>query len=338
MKIKFEFPIVWVLYTLLAFPLFYFVYKFGNPMFGCNDFFSYYILYDTFDISKVEAPFNMRLLSTFFVYLLNKTGLSYETATNFDQFTNLSKQVYFNSVLFNYLSVIATCTVIYYTIKKFFANNVLLSFVAGIFYLLGFGTIFYEIMPITDAFSVFLFSAVLFAYLSKSYTIIPLLLPLIFQREYIFMALGLIALVDYFKYRERYYVLVLITCVFCFAIYYTLRKTVFFTPRFDHQASPSFFLDSIQTLKFPLGPYIKQTLMTLNLFIFYVLVLIYKNYYKLNIDKFSFFKLLLLFVQINLISVAAVFGNNTGRYFYILVPLVIFELVKEIQPLLIKHK
>jgi hypothetical protein len=54
----------------------------------------------------------------------------------------------------------------------------------------------------------------------------------------------------------------------------------------------------------------------------------------MNIDAFDALKLFLLFVQINLISFAAVFGNNTGRYFYILVPLVIFCLVKEAKPLL----
>ena len=45
------------IYLLLAFPMFYYVYKFGNPMFGTNDFFSYYRLYKDWDFTGVEAPF-----------------------------------------------------------------------------------------------------------------------------------------------------------------------------------------------------------------------------------------------------------------------------------------
>lgn len=69
--------------------------------------------------------------------------------------------------------------------------------------------------------------------------------------------------------------------------------------------------------------------MTLNIYLIYLLVYIYKKYKKLEVDSFLFYKLLFLFLQINIISFAAVFGNNTGRYFYILVPVLIYSLVKE---------
>ena len=73
--------------------------------------------------------------------------------------------------------------------------------------------------------------------------------------------------------------------------------------------------------------------MTLNIFIVYVLVVIYKKWKRLEIDQFNLLKLGLLFLQINIISFVAVFGNNTGRYFYILIPLVIFQLIKELNPI-----
>ena len=69
------------IYGTLAFPLFYFVYKYGTPDMGLNDFYSYYKLYASWDIEHVDAPFNMRLLSYFIVNLMNRTGLNYETAT-----------------------------------------------------------------------------------------------------------------------------------------------------------------------------------------------------------------------------------------------------------------
>ena len=73
--------------------------------------------------------------------------------------------------------------------------------------------------------------------------------------------------------------------------------------------------------------------MTLNIFIVYVLVVIYKKWKRLEIDQFNLLKLGLLFLQINIISFVAVFGNNTGRHFYILIPLVIFQLIKELNPI-----
>src|SRR4051812_31126964 len=135
---------LWFVYALLAFPLFYFVYKFGNPEFGTNDFFDYYKLYYNWDIKNVDAPFNMRLLSSFVVYLLNKTGLHYDTMTAFDKF-DLSKQVFFNAIFLNYLYIVSTCAVIFLTVKKHLQNS-LLAFTSGLIYLMGFGILFYELM------------------------------------------------------------------------------------------------------------------------------------------------------------------------------------------------
>ncbi len=280
------------------------------------------------DLDGVDAPFNMRLLSTFFVHVFYKLGLHYDTETVFDALA-LDRNIFFCAVFFNYLCVAATSSVIYFTAKKHF-KDIYLAIIAGILYLLGFGTLFFVLMPITDALSILLFALVLHGYLSKNYRIFAPLILLIFQREYIFLALGLIAVIDYWKVREKYFLNIFIICVVCFGVYMILRKTIFYTSRYDHQASTAFFLDSILHIKFPLIPYIKQTLMTMNIFILYVFVLIYKKYKAYTIDLFGLVKLLALFIQINVISFAAVFGNNTGRYFYILVPFVIFQLIKEI--------
>ncbi len=326
------FIILFGLFSLLAFPLFYFVYKFGNPEYGTNDFFSYYKLYENWNIKDVDAPFNMRLLSSFFVYLMVKSGFFYDTATAFDQF-GLNKHVFFNAVFFNYLCVVATCMVIFKTCLTYFKDH-LLAFIGGLIYLLGFGTLFYELMPITDALSVLLFSILLMGYLSQRYWIVLPLFLLILQREYIFLALGLITLMDFYKFRIKYYAHMLVTCVFCFGVYFVLRKTLFYTPRYDHQASFCYFVDSIFTIKFPLMMYIRQTALTLNIFFIYIILFMYKTYKRMATNRFNFWKIVLLFLQINVISFAAVFGNNTGRYFYMLIPLVIFQLIGEVQPLI----
>lgn len=319
---------IWLVFALLAFPAFYFVYKYGHPNFGLKDFHDYYKLYKEMDIQSVDAPFNMRLLSTFFVHLIYKAGFHYQTEIVFDSL-GMDKNVFFSAVLFNYLCVVSTCVVIFFTIKIKFKNT-LLSFIGGVFYLLGFGTLFYELMPITDALSVLIFSIVFIMYLHKSYWIIVPLLLLIVQREYIFMALGLIALMDFWKFKEKYYLGILFACILCFTFYFILRKTYFYTPKYDHQASFGYFISSIFKLQFPLIPYLKQTLMSMNLFVLYVSFILYKKFKGFVIsDKFGLVKQVALFLQINIISFAAVFGNNTGRYFYILIPMVIYQLILE---------
>jgi hypothetical protein len=317
-----------LLYGALAFPAFYFVYKFGNPDYGCRDYRDYYSLFKDLDINGVEAPFNMRLLSSFFVHILYKMGLHYDTEIIFSN-NGLDKGVFFCSVLLNYFSVIGTCVVMYFLLKKYFLDA-FYAFGGGLLYLLGFGTLFFVLMPITDAFSIFLFSIAFYYYLQKRYALFFVLALLIFQREYYFLALGLVALCDFWKQRDKFYLYTLVLCVLCFTIYIVLRKTLFYTPKYDHQASTGFFLSSVFSLKFPLVPFIKQTLMTMNITVIYIGVLIYKKWKRLSIGKFDFVKVVLLFLQITVISFAAVFGNNMGRYFYMLIPMVIFYLMSEL--------
>ena len=327
-----NYSVLWAAYFMAGFPLFYFVYKFGNPMFGTNDFFSYYKLYRDWDIANVEAPFNMRLLGSYIVYLINSTGLHYDTKTVFDQF-GLDRNVFFNAVFFNYLCVVTTCVLIFRLVRTRL-GGMMLPFLSGLLYFLGFGTIFYEIMPITDALSVMLFAIVLSCYLARSYLILIPLSLLIIQREYVFMALGLVALLDFARRRDKYHLWVMVMCVFCFGVYYALRKTVFYTPMYDHQASAGYFMESLLRINFPLGQYARQTLLTLNLYLIYLGVYFWKTWKGHVTDRAMFWNLFFLFLQINIISFAAVFGNNTGRYFYIVVPMVIYQLALELKPFL----
>src|SRR4051812_41245299 len=108
---------IWVVYFLLIFPLFYFVYKYGTPNFGLKDFYDYYKMYKDWDIEHTEAPFNMRLVSSFFVYLMNKAGLYYDTETAYDVL-GMDKHVFFNAVFFNFLCVVTTCSVLFAMIQK----------------------------------------------------------------------------------------------------------------------------------------------------------------------------------------------------------------------------
>jgi hypothetical protein len=67
-------------------------------------------------------------------------------------------------------------------------------------------------------------------------------------------------------------------------------------------------------------------------------VVLYKKIKKLSVDMKDFWIVAALFVQINIISVIAVLGNNTGRYFYIVTPLIIFYIVKELSAVIPRHE
>lgn len=323
---------VFILYFLLGFPLFYFVYKYGDPEDIAHDFFQYYRLYSYWDWSNVNSPFNMRLVSSFLVYLFNKLNLSYETKIIFDKWAayGFSKQVFFNAVFFNFLCVVSTATFIFrmcYTQNKKF----LLSLLGGAIYLLGFGTIFYELMPLTDAFSVLLFAISFNLYRKKSLFIIPILAFTILQREYILIVWVLISFLDYFKFRNKFYLGICIQSVIFLLIHMILRRTIFNTNSATAQVSPESWIDSIKQLQIPLVTYFRQIVLTLNIFILYTGVIIYKRIKRQNYNSWLFTVFLLLLVQNIIVCYIANAGNNAGRYFYMLAPMLIFHLIEETQ-------
>ena len=322
---------LFVLFTLLAFPLFYFVYKYSSPYVGMIDFFDYYKLYQNMDYHAADSPLNMRLVSSFFIHCMSRCGIFYDTMTHIDK-APFDKVIYFNAVFFNFLSVVATCVMIYHLARQR-SQSPLFSFLAGLLYLLGFGTIFFQLMPLADAFSVLLLTFLLWHYHQKSYWIALPLLILILQREYIFLAFGLIAFVDYLKYRQKYYLHALIFTVACFATYVVLRKLYFETERYSHHTNVEFMIASLSTLHFPIMPFIKQTLMTMNICLIYFLVVLYKRYKQLEINRYELLKVTLLIVQVLILTFLLALGNNAGRYFYLLVPIVILNLMDELKPL-----
>lgn len=316
------------LYALLAFPLFYFVYKFGSPYLGMIDFFEYYKLYSHMDFKSADSPLNMRLVGSFLVYCMSKLGIFYNTACAIDN-APFDKLIYFNAIFFNYLCVVFTSVFIYGLTKKL-GHNLLMCFMAGLIYLLGFGTIFFEIMPLQDSFSVLLFVIILQYYFKKSAWVFLFIILLILQREYIILALGLLSFIDMVKFKNRYYAGVFAHSVICFIVYFLLRKNVFETARYAYQTDLSFIVKSLFQMDFPLGPFIRQTLMTMNVFLLYLALVAYKYYRKMDIDKYALFKVTCLLAQLLILTFLLGLGNNAGRYFYMLLPLIIIYLINEI--------
>lgn len=322
--------VIFILYALLAFPAFYFVYKFVDVSDIAHDFFQYYRLYNNWDWHNVNAPFNMRLFSSYLVFLQTKLGIYYQTASAFDHYVGygFNKLVYFNAILFNYLCVVLTSTGIYGILFSELKNRAL-AFTGGLLYLLGFGTIFYELTPCTDAFSTVLFLATWHVYRRKSPWIYVLLLAAIFQREYILMVMALLPLLEYARSKQKYLLKVSLCSIVCFGMYFLLRRTYFYTPALSFQTNFGSLWQAFLHPDFSLSAFVKSLDLTLNIYFVYMGIVFYKWRKRISIQRYAFYNINVLMLQIVLISFAASLGNNAGRYFYMLSPMIIYYAVVE---------
>jgi hypothetical protein len=140
-----------------------------------------------------------------------------------------------------------------------------------------------------------------------------------------------ITVMDYFKNnRNKYYLHVFLLSIVSFGIYYILRKTLFFTNHWNHQTSPEFLLNSLVKLNIPVYSLIRQSMMTMNIYFIYLLILIYKKHKGLEINRHFLFVSLAILFQITILSFAATFGNNNGRYFCLNIPLILYYIIFEL--------
>jgi len=314
---------------LLSYPLFYFSYKYTLPDMGGADYFHYLHMYEEWDVAHTEAPFNMRIIGSFGTYLLNSAGLDYNTETVFaSAHPELSRKTFFNALLFNYLCVLVTSCVIYCTAIKS-GLKTLHSFLGALLFLLGFGTVFFLLKPANDACGVLFIALGFHFYLQRSYGLMLVLALCVFQREYALMVFGMVAAVDWFFERKRYYLITLLASVVAFAGYFVLRKTLFYSPLHDGQTKPGFFLQSILHPQVDWAPFVKQLALSCNILVLYMLAIVYKKWMKQTWSKRFLATTVILFVQVITMSIAAGFGNNTGRIFYFTAPIIIYFFLQE---------
>lgn len=322
---------VWVIYVLLAFPMFYFAYKFGVLLQGYKDAESYLKLYENLSSPDVEAPFNMRLISASIIHFMDKLGLMYYTECSIDAYPQFDKSLFFNNIFLNFFCISLTSFSLYRIFVKL-GFNPIMSFLSGVLYLLGFGTLFYLMMPGPDALSVLIFTWIVYFYIQKSFWLIPLFSLLILQREYFFLSFMVISLMDFLKQKNKYYIYVFIINIACFLIYFALRKTIFHTHHWSHQTSPEFLLKTLFNSDLQLVPLIKQSLMTMNIYLIYIFIIIYKKMKGMSINSHYLLITLLMLAEITVLSYAATFGTNNGRYFYLNIPFFLYFMMLEIRP------
>lgn len=316
------------LYILLSYILLYYSYKFYSPDFGGTDFYHYYKLYTNLSISETEAPFNMRLISPFFVFLLNKTGLFYHTFIHYHNI-NIQQQVFFNAIFLNWIASVITAVLIFHYLQNKFPSNFLLNFTSGLIYLFSFGTILFCINPNTDGFSIMLISIYYIQYKKKSWWVYLLYPVLLFQREFAFIIFALIAFFDSFicKKQDKYYLLQLLLNVAFFLSYYILRKTIFYTSMYSNQITESQFVHNLFNIPLNWSDFIKQAFLTQNIFIFYLFLLLINFKERWQSNKISIFILLVFIIVTFIISRIAVANNNMGRFLHMFSPILIIEIL-----------
>ena len=172
-------------------------------------------------------------------------------------------------------------------------------------------------------------------YIRKSKWQYLVLVAAVFQREYVFFVFGLVAFIHWFtdKTNRRYYATVLVANVACFLIYILMRKTLFYTPRYEHQMAVSSFLEKIQYSITDYGAYFRQTFALQNILILYTGLFIYKKMKGMEVLPVNLLISYALLAEIVILSLFIGLGNNTGRYYYMSVPLLIYFLALEALPL-----
>ena len=321
-------------YFLLSYPLFYFSYKFCLRDFGGQDFYSYYSLYKDWDFEPVMCPHNMRIISSFCIFLMYEIGFHYDTEIVFTKFyPYFDQQVFFNAIFFNYICVVLTCIVIYRLVLRN-SDNKLYSFLAGCVYLLGFGTLFFSLKPTTESCGILLLSIAFYCYIKRSYWIYMVLCASLFQREYIFIVFGVISLIDFYFQRVKYCLGILTVSILLFVLFVILRKTFFYTPHFEYQTSLKTLFYSVLNLSTEWAPFLRQSILLSNLLFLYLLIVIYKWVHNISINNNYFVNVILLVIQVMIMCIMIQGENNAGRIFYYTTPVLIFYLFIELKSLL----
>lgn len=325
---------LFLLFLFLAFPLFYFAYKFGDPDQVAHDFYHYYALYLQFDVTNTKAPFNMRLVGAFFIFIIYQSGIYYDTETRFDAYAPYMKEdVWFAAVFFNFLMVAATATLIAKIYENYFQPNPnkdpLHAVLAGAIYLLGFGTLFFDLMPLTEAASTCLFAGMIWLLLKGSYWLLPVMALCVFQREYLLVLIGLLAIGYEQQKSRKYYIVIIGWSLILFLTYFFIRGKWFYNPELNHQTSVLGMMNQMKTLGVSISVMLKQSMMSLNVVLLYLILFVYKRFKRMSVYSLGF-KLVIgiLFVTL-VVTLAGGLGTNFGRLFYLASPLVACLLVKE---------
>ena len=193
-----------------------------------------------FDFIKSPPPFNLRFIGALFIFLIHQIIPYPDTETFFQQNPyGFKESVWFSAIFFNYLILAATALILFLCYRSSFHQNnqksTVYGLMAALLFYFGYGILFFDLMPITEAFSVFLISLALYLLQHRS-KFIWLTLPfIIFQREYLLVLLMIYVIMEIKRFKIRFTGLFVIISILLLAFYVLLRNYYFLNPYLQHQ-------------------------------------------------------------------------------------------------------
>lgn len=336
MKVLFNKLLSFFLYFLLAYPIFYFVYKYGDVRInGLNDYLEYYKLYKDFSIFEMDNAYLPRIFSAFLVFALSKLGLYYDVVIA-QQLEGYDQSVYFNAILINFIGAIGTSLVLQ-KIAYNHTKNFLISHIPGILYFLSYGILAWGAYALIDGFATFLFVIAYYFYTKKTPWIYSVLFLSVFQRDLILVSIGAIAFFDslksYFELKniKIFSISVFFSSVIFFILIFILKITIFKTESIYYSNSLSDYLNIFYQPRYTHGTFLRAIFFSQNMLLIYVLVSIWfrLNFYR-ALNNLNLLRILFVIGIITAMSFMVKVPLEIGRYSSIFLPLIPLFLVLDL--------
>jgi hypothetical protein len=242
--------------AILLYGYVYTAYKYGNPLFGRNDFFRYQeIILHPFDLSAAPAPFVLRQIPAAVASAFYRLGFYFDTAATIDPIglDDGAKRRFFAMILSNGLAVCLSFTVLAgYLRNRLNQDNIvnslaLFGIFAGWFYFPS-----AVIAPVTIGWGWFVSSLFAIAFMEANATITAISCAVaLFSREttliFALVMFGTLSLAERDR-RPGVVGSIFVLLVGCM-LYLALR--IGFTAGYQHQIDPAHIAGQFTSLNFP---------------------------------------------------------------------------------------
>lgn len=254
-----------VIGVILLYGYVYTAYKYGNPLFGRNDFFRYQqIILHPFDLSAVSAPFVLRQIPAIIASGFYHLGFQFDTAATIDSigFDEAEKRRFFAMILSNGSAACLSFSVLAgYLRQKLKTDNLinalaLFGIFAGWFYFPS-----AVIAPVTIGWGWLVSSLFAIAFIERNAAVTAIACGIaLFSREttLIFALMMFLALLFFGGERNRGVVASLVVLAASCLLYLALR--IGFTSGYAHQIDPAHIAAQLTSLSFPIHFFVQSVL------------------------------------------------------------------------------
>jgi hypothetical protein len=304
--------------AILIYGYVYTAYKYGNPLFGRNDFFRYEeIVSRPFDFSVTPAPFALRQIPAVVAAAFYRLGLYWQTMAAIDSVgvDEETKRRFFAMILSNAFAVCLSFTVLSGYLRTKLATDSIINSLAlfGIFS----GWFYFSsavIAPVTIGWGWLASSLLAIAFLERNAPITLAACAIaLFSREttIIFGLLMFLALLLFGRDRSRGVLISILVLVASCCVYLALR--IGFTAGYAHQIDPARIVAQLGSLSFPAHFFVQLILAQGVIFLLLLLVGIkqprYAAYLLMAAAGMSF-----LALSTNVTDVGVIIGETLPFY------------------------